>query len=460
MGPGDVRRRFFVTTVHPVTPRRPLALLAGTLMVLGACASTSDNEPSGAIPVPGQAAAAPGADVGADDPLAPTADQVAVQGSSDDPATTDATDDATSDTTNDDVTAGSGTVDTTATDPSVTTTTAPDAPSDPTTTLPAPTTTETTTTTTTVPELDVYDPDCVVEVQEGDSLGAITDAFDDQTVTPETVISENDLEGDVIHAGWLLDVCVDNGLDDRTGAERAPNQALADAKRRAAVVRQQEKLNELFAGSGMRELLVDGISGPVTRQRLCAARLALGLDVNRSDMIEGSEEEELLFATDELRQPFTTALLSERWILIDRTCQVMFTGEGDNGITNIFSTSTGEEGYETRDQDRTRAYRFDPALGNGGWHNSTTYPVPEDNPLNGNMYKPLYFDGGQAIHGSNNVPTTPQSKGCARLRVGDMEALIGWLGLGDVPSATYSTRLINVTVNVQGSYATPFDLAT
>ncbi|BAN01681.1 LysM peptidoglycan-binding domain-containing protein [Ilumatobacter coccineus] len=397
--------------------QRTAAVLAGLTITATACASSQTN--NAALPVPGDATA----QVEPDTSTRPGTG-TAVTAPSTTPSTT--TDD-----------------DTTSTDDDATTTS---------TSAPA---TTSTTTTTTVPGLDVYDPDCVVEVQSGDSLGLIADAFDDPTVTIATIKAENEIETDVIYAGQVLDVCVDNGLDDITGSERAPNQALVEAARTDAVKRQQEKLNELFDGSGMRELLVDGISGPVTQQRLCAARLALGLDVTRADMEAGSEEEQLLMETDELRQPFTTALLSERWILIDRTCQVMFTGEGDNGITNIFSTSTGSEGYETRDQDRSRAFRFDPALDNGGWHNSTDYPVPEDNPLNGNMYKPLYFDGGQAIHGANNVPTTPQSKGCARLRVDDQETLIAWLGLDELGGATYNERLINVTVNVQGSYATP-----
>ena len=38
------------------------------------------------------------------------------------------------------------------------------------------------------------------------------------------------------------------------------------------------------------------------------------------------------------------------------------------------------------------------------------------------MYKPLYFDNGQAIHGANTVPTSPASHGCARLRVHDQES--------------------------------------
>ncbi len=50
------------------------------------------------------------------------------------------------------------------------------------------------------------------------------------------------------------------------------------------MIRQQLKLNQLFEGYGIRELLVDGISGPVTRQRLCAFRLSHGLPVTLTDM--------------------------------------------------------------------------------------------------------------------------------------------------------------------------------
>jgi hypothetical protein len=297
--------------------------------------------------------------------------------------------------------------------------------------------------------LDVFDPTCVVLVQPGDSLLAIVERFDDETADVETVAAENGLPDDVIAPGQLLDVCVDNGLDDITGAARAERNA---AIVRREVAAQQVKLNELFAGYGIRELLVDGISGPVTRQRLCAFRLAAGLPVSTVDMIAGSPEEQQLMATTALPIPFTSAILAERWILIDRTCQIMFVGEGSERLTFVFPTSTGQPGYETRDQERSRAFKFNPALGNGGWHNSLTYPAAEDNPLNGNMYKPLYFDRGQAIHGANNVPTSPQSKGCARLRVEHQDMLIAWLGLADAGGVVGSRDRINVTVSVQGTY--------
>jgi lipoprotein-anchoring transpeptidase ErfK/SrfK len=130
----------------------------------------------------------------------------------------------------------------------------------------------------------------------------------------------------------------------------------------------------------------------------------------------------------------------------------MFTGEGVDRIVFAFPTSTGQPEFPTRLQNRSRAYRFNPELANNGWHNSTTYPAADDNPLNGNMYKPIYFDQGEAIHGANNVPTTPQSHGCARLRVEHQEMLIAWLGLGDVTTEIANRDRINVTVNVQGVY--------
>jgi lipoprotein-anchoring transpeptidase ErfK/SrfK len=147
----------------------------------------------------------------------------------------------------------------------------------------------------------------------------------------------------------------------------------------------------------------------------------------------------------------STATGAERWALIDRTCQMMFIGSGEQ-LVFVFPTSTGSEGFETRDQDRANVFRYNPAVDNGGWHDSSEFPVGVDNPLNGNLYKPLYFDLGQAIHGANNVPPTPESKGCARLSVADQELLLSWLGLLDDVEETWRTKEINFTVNVQGEF--------
>jgi len=309
-----------------------------------------------------------------------------------------------------------------------------------------------TSTTTTEPALDVYDPACVVQVLPGDSLGGIATARADEIVTIASLQAENGLADELIVPDQLLDVCIDNGLDDITGEQRLErNAAVLAAETFVSVTAQQTKLNELLVPYGFPEMPVDGVSGPVTRRALCASRLALGLPVNRADMVPGSPEEQQLLATTALPIPPNVAT-DGRWIFIDLTCQILLTGEGPDRLVNVFPTSTGEPGYETRLQERTRAFRFNPALDNGGWHESSLYPVPEDNPLNGNMYKPLYFDNGQAIHGANNVPTSPQSKGCARLKPADQDRLVAWLGLDTMTGATYSKDRIGVTVTVRGGY--------
>ena len=278
-------------------------------------------------------------------------------------------------------------------------------------------------------------------------------ATDDPTVGVDAfgLWVENDFR-DVAEVGSLVDVCVGNGVDDIDGTPVVERDDPSVGRAFAAnVTRQQDKINALFAPFGTGEIAVDGQSGSITGQRLCAARVALGLDISTADMMPGSDEQATFLAAETLPTPNSTGIESERWILIDRTCQMMFIGAGRT-IAYVFPTSTGSEGFETRLQDRAEVFRFNPAFENGGWHDSSEFPVGVDNPRNGNMYKPLYFDLGQAIHGANNVPTSPDSKGCARLSVDDQNTLVTWLGLADAQEETWRKPEMNVTVNVQGEF--------
>jgi len=315
------------------------------------------------------------------------------------------------------------------------------------------TTTAATTTTTTEPAPRFFNETCVVVIEPNDTLIGIVERLDDgETINRVSLRAENGLVDERLTPGDVLDVCPGNGVDDATGSERLdPSEELVAAAVSTNVEVQQMKLNQLFADIGARELLVDGVAGPVTRQRLCAARLALGLEVSTAEMAAGSDEERTLLAAAELPPPPMATVDQDRWLLVDQTCQFMFAGAVDQLVFG-FPTSTGEAGHETRLNNRARAFRFDPAVDNGGWHDSSDFPVSIDNPLNGNMYKPIYFDGGQAIHGANNVPTSPQSKGCARLTLDHHNQLVAWLGLqGDI-APTWSERAINLTVSVQGAY--------
>jgi lipoprotein-anchoring transpeptidase ErfK/SrfK len=231
----------------------------------------------------------------------------------------------------------------------------------------------------------------------------------------------------------------------------APQQC-APAASPTDVAAQQNQLNALFDGLGLPTLVADGQSGSLTEQQLCAARVSLGLPISRNDMAPGSAEAQALMSASSLSTPSTAPVQAGRWVLVDQTCQVMFIGDGPNHIQFVFQTSTGMSGYRTRNQTASRVFRYDPATANGGWHDSTDFPAAGDNPLNGNMYKPLYFSNGEAIHGANSVPTSPASHGCARLHVANQNQLVDWLGLGGVTSQIWSTSRIGLTVTVQGSY--------
>jgi len=177
-------------------------------------------------------------------------------------------------------------------------------------------------------------------VRAGDSLSKIADTVDG--VTLEDIRAENWLgENHVIHPDDELDVCIGNDIDDVRGTSRL-------APEPAAVRRQQRRLNELFAPYLIADLVVDGDSGKLTRQMLCAARMGLGLPVNAGHMAAGSAEEDALFAAESLSIPDGAATWANRWVLIDESCQIMFTGNGEDGIANVYPTSTGQRGFETR----------------------------------------------------------------------------------------------------------------
>lgn len=312
-----------------------------------------------------------------------------------------------------------------------------------------PTTSSTSTTTAPDPLAGVHDRACVHPIVDSETLQVIASQW-------SLGLTELWIENGVTcpgASGDLVDVCVDDdGVDDPTG-EPGPDHASAAvaARMTAYVERQQAHLIELFGPYSSESLAVDGISRPCTGQRPCAARLALGLEPAVDDMASGSDEEVVLMAAEALPTPASTAIGEHRWALIDRTCQIMFVGTGQL-LVFVFPTSTGSEGFETRLQDRSQVFRHNPAVDNGGWHESTEFPVGVDNPLDGNLYKPLYFDLGQAIHGANNVLPTLASKGCVRLGVANQERLRNWLGLLDDLDETWLKNEIDLTVNVQGEF--------
>jgi hypothetical protein len=312
-------------------------------------------------------------------------------------------------------------------------------------------------------------PACIYQVKSGDSLSGIAQSLDSVAIGVDELAAENGITNvDAINAGSPLDVCPGNGVDDITGAARVPattepapppapapttpDTVPAGTPLASGVRAQQDKLNALFANLGLPPLTVDGQSGRLTKQQLCAARVALNLPASRDNMAPGSPEEQALMSLAALPTPPAAPVQAGHWALIDQTCQIMFVGDGPNHVQFVFQTSTGMADHATRNAAARRVFRYDPAADNNGWHDSTEFPAAGDNPLNGNMYKPLYFNDGQAIHGANTVPTSPASHGCARLHLQSQNALVDWLGLGGETAQVWSKSKIGLTVTVQGAY--------
>lgn len=305
---------------------------------------------------------------------------------------------------------------------------------------------------------NAQDQPCVHTLQPGETFSSVSNAS--PWIQFEQMVAENAWQvpdPNNVAVGTPLDICAG---DVPPYVPPYPNYAYG-------VAAQQQKVNELLAQFGFPALEVDGISGPLTEQGLCAAALVTGQYVLRDDIEPGSYEEHAMMAASEIYMPqvdyFRQEMVkSSRWILLNQTCQVAFVGEYDQ-VRYIFPISTGSgvpdaDGFPTETINGAGpAERYNPASDNDGWHNSTDYPVGPDDARHGNMYKPIYFNGGQALHGSDFVPPYPASKGCARIAPEHQNAIIDFLGFEGFTQPTWAYNLPYVEIVREGRYIEDID---
>lgn len=84
----------------------------------------------------------------------------------------------------------------------------------------------------------------------------------------------------------------------------------------------------------------------------------------------------------------------------------------------VLNTSTGNGEYYWLNG---RRYRATTPTGRYSVY-STWSDGWQPGPL-GSLYRPMYFNGGIAVHGSNSIPTYPASHGCCRISVSAMDLL-------------------------------------
>lgn len=167
----------------------------------------------------------------------------------------------------------------------------------------------------------------------------------------------------------------------------------------AQVKRLQRHLNASTYPAGE----VDGVFGEATVQGLLAFEKATG--ATRDGQVDPKEMGEILTS----RPPPAPEGAGDHYIDIDITRQVLFEVTGGRVINTYPISSANGATYESSGGSlavaRTPRGSFRVERKIPGWRTSYL----------GQLYYPVYFLGGYAIHGSPSVPAYPASHGCIRI---------------------------------------------
>ena len=177
----------------------------------------------------------------------------------------------------------------------------------------------------------------------------------------------------------------------------------------------QERLLEL----GFWLQIVDGDFGGTTKQAVMAFQKYMGLEATAR--VDQATADALTFATTRaVGQSNEPGTLVE----VDKDKQVMFIMNSGKLLWAInISTGSGQYFLEMNQKDLVTwetgrsltpsgHYKIDREKPDGWW----------DGDL-GQIYRPKYFNGGIAIHGSMNIPNYPASHGCVRVSTAAMDMI-------------------------------------
>jgi lipoprotein-anchoring transpeptidase ErfK/SrfK len=183
-------------------------------------------------------------------------------------------------------------------------------------------------------------------------------------------------------------------------ADRATTYAATGETEKSAA--RMQEAETLLSQLGYWVMKADGKTDASTKHALTAFQKVEGL--KRTGVLNDATHERLRTASRPVPKHFGAAHVE-----IDITRQVLFLVDEDGTVTHILPVSTGSgERY----------------FSEGKWQ--TAYTPRGDFKVQrqikgirkaalGTIYYPSYFNGGIAIHGSNSIPPTPASHGCARI---------------------------------------------
>lgn len=197
------------------------------------------------------------------------------------------------------------------------------------------------------------------------------------------------------------------------GYPPAPVSEVVVGSSRATVQRAQKRLLEL----GFWLAAVDGQYGLTTKQAVMAFQKWTGLPATTV-----VDEATAVALNRTICRP-TPSRTGADMFVVDKRRQLGFVVRGSTAQW-IINVSTGsEEPYRELSEKTGRWEVGDSITPNGDWR--VYFERPEgwwDGDL-GSIYRPKYFRGGVAVHGSNSIPDYPASHGCVRVSVPAMNML-------------------------------------
>lgn len=189
------------------------------------------------------------------------------------------------------------------------------------------------------------------------------------------------------------------------------------------------RLQEGLADAGFRPGPIDGVYGKATLGAVYAFQKVNDLE---RDGIFHADDWEALDAAQPIELPPSEE--DPDRVEIDLERQVLYL-VFDNRVETVLPISSGNgEYYRGRGgswvQARTPegSFRFTRRV--DGWRISYL----------GALYRPFYFRGGYAVHGSSSVPPHPASHGCVRVENHDMDYLVTQLAIG-MPIHVYGDQV-------------------
>lgn len=161
---------------------------------------------------------------------------------------------------------------------------------------------------------------------------------------------------------------------------------------------------------------VDGNYGSTTSQAVMAFQKYHGIDATAA--VDEQTAAVLSAAGERASGRADAGALVE----IDKSRQLLFIVADGAAVWTINSSTGSEIPYEAvNDKDPTKVERGDAVTPVGFFHTERERPDGWWAGDLGEIYRPKYFIGGIAVHGSNSIPKYPASHGCVRVSVSAMD---------------------------------------